>query len=656
MHKWVASSEHWLPRLLKVWAIFGLVAFAVMLMHSSDNPVMLGRYSTLVFAQLTSLLFLTCAAAGSGIYLARHPQPLSGFSTRLQRWRKYRWFAPTVMPIAGGLLLAVWLFFLGDHVPTYAFLRLFAGASIVVGALALLHGGSASQPVRWTVLPLMIAVGLVAAFAGLLPYFPALAKADEAFVFSMARNALENGEFRPTIYRQAFPPHYYGGLWLWMMAGWLELTNVSLLAGRAYILLMSIVSIGFLVAGTKKLYDRVTAWYVVIIGIYAFGSLNHIRFDIHTAFWLSLGIFCYSRAQSSNRWWWHIATGMAIGMCIDSNPVGYAFGIGLALVYTWEYAQVVRSTRRAVYGAFWQMAAGGGAALLIYLVIRSGGSFAGDKSAGDVLGEYIRFIQSNLVSGQFLSQIGQFFSIFLTNQPILFGLMVLGLLSAAVKRHKTDRFLCIMCGTWIAAIFFAFFYFPVFYMVLGLPLFVMLAARGAATGLPALIGTVTSGANHLTRTTSILLTIWLAAAIFSGVRQLASVSLEDVVETGRRMSQIVPENAVIVAAEPYYFGMLEHRQFTGGSIENLMLNLDGVTQANVWPQLKPDALIFSQNWPTEPARTPALMAYMTVENFGLRACYDTVSFGRIELWMQDAQAETSADKACEMVCNPRTGC
>lgn len=646
----VRSSKPWLPRLLKFWAIFAVITFIVMLFHQSDNPVVFKRYSVLVFSQLTILFAVAIITGGFGVYLNSKPALLAKIDGRLEKWRKQRIFAPIVLMIAGCLLVAAWLFFLGDHIATYGFLRMFVGFSILVSTLALLHGGGHAKEIRWKLLPvaIMIVLGIVA--IAMLPYFPVLAKADESFVFSMARNALETGNFRPTIYRQAFPPNYYGGIWIWSMATWLKFTNISFVSGRAYVLFLSAISICFLYFGTKRLYDRVTACYVVLIGIYSFASLNHIRFDIHTAFWLSVGLFFYSLTRSSGRWWTYFAGGFAIGMCIDSNPAGYCFGIGFALVFGWDYILYIRDQKRWFYRPFWLIALGGATALVIYLGIHAGGTFAGNKGTGDLLSTYLTFIVGSLTSGHALDQLGKYFSIFLTNQPILFGLMVLGLITAWRKKQPMDRLLLIMYAVWIAVIVFAYFYFPVFYMVLGLPLFVILAARGAATGLPELISNFTDSATDLARATFVLLSIWFLAGFINNLNQVPSQSLDDLVATGRQIGMIVPQDAIIVAAEPYYFGLLDHQQFVGGSIENLMVNNQNLKREEVWQQIKPDAVVFSQGWPSEPERTPVLMAYLESEQFGLRACYDTRSFGRVELWTRGTQSVPSSN----VVCSPQS--
>jgi hypothetical protein len=80
-----------------------------------------------------------------------------------------------------------------------------------------------------------------------------------------------------------------------------------------------------------------------------------------------------------------------------------------------------------------------------------------------------------------------------------------------------------------------------------------------------------------------------------------------------------------------------------------------MTNVKTLSDVAPDAVIFSEGWPTEPERTPALLDYMDAQHFGMLACFQTASFGRVELWTRNAPA-THSEPQCEDVCNPRTGC
>ncbi len=133
-------------------------------------------------------------------------------------------------------------------------------------------------------------------------------------------------------------------------------------------------------------------------------------------------------------------------------------------------------------------------------------------------------------------------------------------------------------------------------------------------------------------------------------------SLEDAIVAGQEIAQLVPEDAVIVAAEPFYFGMLNHRNFVGGAIEGMLVTWDGFSPAAAWDLVAPGAVVLSEDWP-EPPKTAALLAYLGAHDFTLRQCWQTPSYGRVELWMTGSTAPGLSDTApCIPVCVPRLGC
>jgi hypothetical protein len=89
-------------------------------------------------------------------------------------------------------------------------------------------------------------------------------------------------------------------------------------------------------------------------------------------------------------------------------------------------------------------------------------------------------------------------------------------------------------------------------------------------------------------------------------------------------------------------------------MESAMNSYFGTPPERTWQEIQPEAVVFSDGWPTDPERTRALMFYMHAENFGLQACYETPSFGHIELWAKNIPPDLNP--VCATVCNPRTGC
>jgi len=653
------KPNHWLPRLLWLWALAALITFGALLTHRSDTPTILNRYSTSVAVMLAGLALAVIVGGVGGLLARRDPERMVRL---LERWRANRWFTPIVLIIASIVLLAVWLFLLGDHLAVYALLRMFLVVTVILIALVLLFGGSDQTTNRLQITPLilialaaLIGVGLAA-----LSYYPTLAKTDEAFVFSMGQNYLATGHTAPTIYRMVHPPNYLlGGLWTAIMGGWIRLAGFGLASGRLFFLLIGLATLPFIWWAARRLFDRATAWMAVLLGAFAVVSLNHVRADVVCAFYLAVGLFFYSIGQTKGYWWAHLLAGFFVGMCLDGTPIGFAFGVGLGLVYLRQYVIRIRRERQWFWSVFWLLALGGGIALGVYALTRSGPAFPGEGSTSSVVSNYLRNMIDGLRAGHFIELTGQYLTTWLTNQPILFGLLILGIITAAIERTEYDIALLILYAAWTGIIIFTYAYFPVFYIIHGLPITVLLGSRALTRGIPRLLGEASTepvSLDRLRSVTAILLIVWLAAAIINGVWLTRDQSLEDLVETGKAMAQIVPPDAVIVAAEPYYFGMRNYPGFVGGAVEGQMINFRKFTAERAWETIAPDALVFSEKWPTEPERTPALQAYMQAHDFKLAQCYQTNSFGRVELWMSKLPPNITPSATCQQICVLRLGC
>jgi hypothetical protein len=647
------TSTHWLPRLLQVWALVSLLTFGTMLTHQSDSPILFGRYSALVVCMLVGLLLLALIAWVCSLWLSQQPTRLLKLDQQLETWRSQPWYTPVLFGVAGVTLAILWIFFLGNHLPTYGFLRAFLGLSIIIGTLALVKGGSIFvAPSKLGILP-WLGIALLVTIALLTtPFYPNVMKTDEAFVFSMAQNVLENGHFRPLIYAQAYPEYYYGGIWTWMMAVWMKIVGISVESARLYNLVLAYLSLAAIWAAVARLFDRLTAWYAALIGAYAFMALNHIRFDIHAAFWLSLGILFFSLSRPA-QWWMYLLTGFSVGLSVDSNPIAYCFSLGLIVYYGWEYLRLIRQQRRWLWFPFWLVLSGVLCAIGLYLITHSGQSFPDGQNSGGMLTQYVSFIRESLSTGHYVQQIRQYLTVFLTSQPILFGLTLVGIIVALREGTRGDKILIAMYFAWTFVIIFAYHYFPLFYLLLASPIFIPLAARGFSQGVASLLRIE---ANHIAQTSILLLLVWLVVSVVYEIRDGSSQSVEDVIETGRQISQILPRDMVIIGAEPYYFGMLDHTHFVAGAIESTMIIQRNLSPDEVWPVIAPDAVIFSEGWPTEPSRTPALMSYMDEQQFFLLSCYQTNSFGRVELWTKTIPPDVTPSSECIRVCNPRTGC
>ncbi len=501
MHE-LSRPQHWLPRLLFLWAMLALATLAVMLTHRSDNTMFLGRYSPAIMGMVGLLAATTLAGLGAGAILGQRPSLLARLDASLLEFRQNRYRRGAVLILSGMALGAIWLLVLGNHLPTYAMLRLFLGATIALTALGILYGGDTTDssanwsPLAWGGAALLVLIALAT-----VSFYPAMYHTDEALIFSMGRNLLETGHNGTPIYRHSYPlDDGRGGLWTWGLAAWLEIFGLSFTAGRLHFLVLGLVMVGLTAWTVRQMYGKTSALFTVIPGIFVATALNFLRYDMPCALWLALALVFFSVGQRRDGWWWHLLTGAAAGLCVDSAPIGSCFGLGFALFYLWQYIGYVRSTRRWLWLPFWGLIAGGLAALLIYALTRAGTSYPSSSgSTLSMLSRYVTIISDSLATGRFLEMARQFLTTWLTSQPLFFGLVVLGTVTALRKRTVFDRLLLVLLVTWTTVMIFAFHYFPVLYLVHSLPITLALAARALTDGVPWLLNAAplhVTGAPH----------------------------------------------------------------------------------------------------------------------------------------------------------------
>ncbi len=452
----------------------------------------------------------------------------------------------------------------------------------------------------------------------------------------MARNLLETGQTDPAIYRHSFPSQYgWAGIWTWLMAFWLSLGEYSFALGRAFIFVAGGISVALLAVAAYRLYDALTAWLVILIGTAVVLRLDYIRPDMLAALYLSLAILFFSLGQQAGRWWAHLLAGVMAGLSVDAAPLAYSCGVGFALFYLGEYIGYWRQHRKLWWLPFWALIAGGAIGLGIYLFTRQGTTFPweGGESTGSMLGGYLTAIQARLGDGTLASVISDFAVNITSTVPVLFPGLMLGIGAAVRVRNRVDRLLLTMLTVWLTIIVLTYHYFPPFYLLHGLPVLVLLAARGFARGLPMLLGIrlPVYPSSAFVLWLSMLLVTWFVADVFVIGRQTAK---QDIVAIAQEIGDILPEETVIVAAESYYFGLLDHPEFVGGAIEGQLTTYQGLSPREAWETISPDAIVLSETWP-EPPRTEGLLAYLTDQGFTLLRDFQTSSYGRVELWVRE---------------------
>jgi hypothetical protein len=609
------NSPFRLNNALPLWTWLSLVTFLVMLTHQSDAPILLGRYSTLVSLTLAGLLLATVVGWG----LSRAQTLQERLMIRLTHGQDKIWWALLIYAIAGIMIVGIIFFFLGNFPPQYAFLRAYLVISVLLWALTMV-GNVPSIPERWGI-GLALGAGLVILGGMVLvaDIFPPLARTDEAFVFSMGRNFAETGSRSPMIYAPAFGyNHYVGWVWYRALGTWLATFGETLYSARLHVLTLVVLISIMLGVMMRRLHDLKAGAVVFLLALFTFSQLIYIRFDMYASVWASLSLLIYAYVREKDNMLLHIAIGFCAGMIIDSSPAGFAIGVGYAIVYGLRYMSLVRRDGVRWWSPFWGLALGGSLAIMVFMFSLQPDSLPKTGYEGGLIATLGAQVANNLAPQRLLDMLNQMLRAFWGYQPVLSILAIVGILWG-LRRGASNivRDSWVMLLVWLLAILIAYPYFPRYYLLFGLPIVVLVA-------LPFM--------RHLPTGGVALLALWLMASLVYGYINRGNESLEDVVRVGERIAEIVPQDAVVVGAEPYYFGMLEHENFLGGDLESYTSTNQNISPEEVWQQVVPDAFIFSGNWSHEPARTDALETYMQTNAFHLAGCWRADSYGRIELW------------------------
>lgn len=659
----VSNKAHWLPRTLRFWAAFAVITLIVMLTHESDTPVVLHRYSYPVFM---SLLGLTIGIITS-IALANASRTSERIERQLETWRMKSWFMPLVLIVAAGLLITMWFFFLGDHLETYRVLRLFLGFTILLVALIVLTAGDVSETrinIRNIILPL-IAVSFIAAVL-VSNFYPVLHR-DETLILGMVRNFADTGNAGPTLYRFTMPTNYIArGLWIWFMSGWLKLTGFSLMSARFYSLLLGYLALPFIWGTAARLYNRTVAWLAVLLAAFAIAPVGYSRTDTSTILLFSLALYCYVLARSNSRWWLHLLTGLFVSLAVDSELIAFVFGLGFFVNYLLQYIKQRRVTRKWIWWPIIFLIIGGLLGTAFYGVTRAGTTFlkggynsmSRDTSANtgesaepaSVAISYLADGLQRIKDGSFIIEAETVLSTFISSQRFLLGLLICGLLVAFYEHQESDRFLLIMFGVWLGIIVFTYFYFPPFYTVHVLPITSILMARGLEGVATRLLGSQFSVQSRYVIVATLLLCVWFAAIYFKDVATASGNHFPEQIEISNQISKMIPQETVIVGASPYFVGMLNNRGFVAAETERAMIDYLQLPTDSVWSTIKPNAIVFSTEWPTLPAPSnPLLRDYMTEHTFSMIHCWQTANNVHVELWMDKIPGGVSPDSTCTTV-------
>jgi hypothetical protein len=643
-------EHHFRYRILSSWSWLSLITFLVMLSHQSDRPFLLNRYSPLVSITLFVLLTLFIMSRWL-LHTLNTTDRLSSVASAFGFIHRRRWLQIGIFFFSAGVIILIWLYFLSDYPAQYAMLRAYLVLSIILFNLIALPQYS-HYPFS---IPFFLLVGGIFLLVMLLTaeYYPAVAHVDEAFVFSVAVNLNETGRTAPTIYELGTGPDVFHGkiFGIRAFAYWLSVTGYSLYAGRVFTVITLFLSSILLAWGASRLYDIFTGAVVFMLANFAFMQHIFIRTDSYAVFFLCLSVLLFSFARHSPHIIWHVLVGLSVGMVLDSSTPAFPFGIGYAVVYAVDYWAHLKQGK-AIYRPFWGLAAGGILAILLFLLKFSATELG--VSEVNANQSFLTLISINNFSEMF-ELMGSFLAFFIRNHALLIALAIISIIPL-LNKNKAQHFSVntlnanwiTIFGVWLVCLLPVYQYFTIHYAAFGLPFLILLAAYTVTHQLQR--QPPTQGYTAI-QPAYILLIVWMGVRIAFNLISLPSSSLEDVVATGERIAPLLANDVTIVAAEPFYFGMIEQRGFVGSSI-HAMKEMQTLSDSEIWEYIQPDAFIFSSNW-LYPARTPAVETYMDTNAFALAGCWETRSYGRIELWTKPQQLLAFAPNPCEFVPIPR---
>lgn len=250
-----------LAPIIKAWFWLHAASLIALLLQPSAPAEILGRYSK----------------TAAGVILAFSlTLPLVWKITRWLPGRLDRftspWQPPAVLLLSAAALALLWFWPLGPT-SSYLIIRLYLTAALLTGVLWSLQ--RLVLPAWSAHLPWALALASGALLLGLSTRFPGLLWTDEGYLISAALGFAQKGYPNVLMFQPAYVEWY--SLIPLGMGRWFEATGVSVAAGRVFIFLIALASLGFTYAATRLAFSSPAAWPAVIIGAFALLQNNYLR-------------------------------------------------------------------------------------------------------------------------------------------------------------------------------------------------------------------------------------------------------------------------------------------------------------------------------------------------------------------------------------------
>jgi len=366
--------------------------------------------------------------------------------------------------------------------------------------------------------------------------------------------------------------------------------------------------------------SSLSAWLAVIVTAFPMIASSTLR-DVNdwTSLYIGIALWCFTYAQSSGRHWPHLLVGFAAGFSLDGHPNAYRFLPAFFLAYVVEYVIEAKAKKHLfIDRRLFYLVAGGLTGLMAYVglygFIDPTGFFGQAKSAG-------WFSHWFDAPAMLWAQI----DVAIRTAPLLFGMALIGLYRALQQPSPLERFV-ILVGLFTIVIFalsnptgtFRDYYLSQVWLLWGI------LAACALKGF--------SETHKLT--SSIFAILLLSASIGWLVREKngeTAQSYNSALVIADRVRLMVPKEARLVAADPFYFRLTDYPNFIEINTGEIAGAYRHTAPLLIWQQLAPDAIVVARDYPIPPP--DSLLTYINQQNFQMVQCWKNSQVGEVDLYL-----------------------
>ncbi|HLV33836.1 MAG TPA: hypothetical protein VKY59_01930, partial [Spirillospora sp.] len=442
------STRDQRTRLLGGWFIISLICLIPIVLHQSDDPSILGRYSSryavivaamLGFTLLTGLLYVLAAQNRLRLPALWLPQ------SRHAGW--------VIAGSGAALAVLAWVFLPVSSAGGGVVFRVYVvGLIIALMILLLYQTRTALQPAAsfwlWLIPLAAVALGLLLnyAYIGTLPgsrFYEEPILAD--WSISIAEPNIPASRMFPA--RDPVSGNvYHTSASLYGLGLWSRAFGVDLIKGRILFRLLVYLALPFIYLAAERVYGRFAGISAVAIAVFIPVHHGYLYPTALVALTNAIGLYCFFSARdaqtSAGQRVRHLLAGFVTGLGMEGHPYAFAFVAGMGAVYGIEYLRQIRQTGRWLWQPFWLFVLGAAGAGLFFIAFRiafSKGALTPANFVDALLRAYTHETNIGNTSDP-TRRISKFISYFLGSYsawfPLEFTLLVGGLAAAAWRGFR----------------------------------------------------------------------------------------------------------------------------------------------------------------------------------------------------------------------------